>query len=124
MKLHKIGLINWANLPIGEYEFDPRLNLITGHSAAGKTTIVDAVQTVMTAAKRGLFQYNPGQDETKQHSQKKETRSLASYVLGCDDGRYARPDGAFCHLVAVFRPDAPGERTEVLTAIVSVSARL
>lgn len=124
MKLHKIGLINWANLPIGEYEFDPRLNLITGHSAAGKTTIVDAVQTVMTAAKRGLFQYNPGQDETKQHSQKKETRSLASYVLGCDDGRYARPDGAFCHLIAVFRPDAPGERTEVLTAIVSVSARL
>lgn len=124
MKLEKIGLINWANLPIREYEFDPKLNLITGHSAAGKTTILDAVQTVMTAAKRGLFQYNPGQEESKQYSQKKETRSLASYVLGCDDGRYARPDGAFCHLIAVFRPDAPGERTEVLTAIVSVSARL
>lgn len=124
MKLDKIGLINWANLPNREYEFDPRLNLITGHSAAGKTTILDAVQTVMTAAKRGLFQYNPGQDETKQHSQKKETRSLASYVLGCDDGRYSRPDGAYCHLIAVFRPDAPGERTETLTAIVSVSARL
>jgi energy-coupling factor transporter ATP-binding protein EcfA2 len=124
MKLLKIGLINWANIPIGEYEFDGRLNLITGHSAAGKTTILDAIQTVMTAAYSGLYQYNPGQDEAKQQSKTKESRSLASYVLGCDDGRYARPHGAHCHLIAVFRPDKSNEWSESVTAVISVSARL
>src|SRR5690554_8018956 len=70
-----------------------------------------------------LFNYNPGQDEASQRGRGKNVRTLASYVLGCDDGSYARPNGAVGYLAAVFHP-TQGEGGEPFTAVIGVDATI
>jgi energy-coupling factor transporter ATP-binding protein EcfA2 len=124
MFLKKFIFINWGNIPNIEFEMGP-VNLLSGGSGSGKTTVGDAIQTIMTAAHENLFQYNPGQDETTQRGRGgKKVRTLASYVLGCDDGSYARPYNATDgYLAAVFHP-TPGETAEPFTAVIAVRAWL
>jgi energy-coupling factor transporter ATP-binding protein EcfA2 len=122
MKLKSMGLLNWANLPNRDYEFS-EINMITGESGAGKTTLLDALQTLLTGTTAGLFQYNPGQEEATQQSRVKEVRTLASYILGCDDAFYARPLGAHGYLFANWVPEM-GEKSEPFTALMGASAYL
>jgi energy-coupling factor transporter ATP-binding protein EcfA2 len=117
-----MGLINWANLPDRDFDFS-LINMITGESGAGKTTLLDALQTILTGSTAGLFQYNPGQEEAAQQSRVKEVRTLASYILGCDDASYSRPRGAHGYLIANWVPE-PGERSESFAALIGVSAFL
>ena len=129
MFLKKFIYVNWGNIPATEFEFGP-INLLSGGNGSGKTTAADAIQTIMTAAHDTLFHYNPGQDEATQRGRGKNVRTLASYVLGCDDGSYARPGGAVGYLAAVFHPTANsadgtgGESGEPFTAIIGVSASI
>lgn len=124
MFLKKFIFVNWGNIPNIEFDMGP-VNLLSGGSGSGKTTVGDAIQTIMTAAHENLFQYNPGQDETTQRGRGgKRVRTLASYVLGCDDGSYARPDNATDgYLAAVFYPTT-GESAEPFTALIAVRAWL
>ncbi|WP_221795448.1 ATP-binding protein [Oceanobacter mangrovi] len=122
MFLKKFIYVNWGNIPASEFEFGP-INLLSGGNGSGKTTAADAIQTIMTAAHDTLFNYNPGQDEATQRGRGKNVRTLASYVLGCDDGSYARPQGAVGYLAAVFHP-TKNEPGEAFTAIIGVSASL
>lgn len=120
MFLKKFVYVNWGNIPATDFEFGP-INLLSGGNGSGKTTAADAIQTIMTAAHDNLFNYNPGQDEATQRGRGKQVRTLASYVLGCDDGSYARPGGANGYLAAVFHP-TQGESGQPFTAIIGVSA--
>lgn len=122
MFLKKFIYVNWGNIPASEFEFGP-VNLLSGGNGSGKTTAADAIQTIMTAAHDTLFNYNPGQDEASQRGRGKHVRTLASYVLGCDDGSYARPEGATGYLAAVFHPTRD-ETGEPFTAVIGVSALL
>ncbi len=123
MYLKRFIYVNWGNLPNGEFEFGP-INLLSGGNGSGKTTAADAIQTVMTAAHENLFQFNPGQDETTQRGRGgKRVRTLASYVLGCDDGSYARLDPSDGYLAAIFHP-TQGETATPLTALIAVRAYL
>ncbi|MDH4276237.1 MAG: AAA family ATPase, partial [Gammaproteobacteria bacterium] len=123
MFLKNFIYVNWGNLPNGEFELGP-INLFSGGNGSGKTTAADAIQTVMTAAHENLFQFNPGQDETTQRGRGgKRVRTLASYVLGCDDGSYARLDTSDGYLAAVFHPTR-GETAAPFTAVIAVRAWL
>ncbi len=123
MFLKRFVFVNWGNIPSLEFEFGP-VNLFSGGNGSGKTTAADAIQTVMTAAHENLFQYNPGQDETTQRGRGgKRVRTLASYVLGCDDGSYARLDPSDGYLAAVFHPTR-GESATPFTAVICVRAWL
>ena len=123
MFLKKFIFVNWGNIPQLEFELGP-VNLMSGGNGSGKTTAADAIQTIMTAAHENLFQYNPGQDETTQRGRGgKRVRTLASYVLGCDDGSYARLDPTDGYLAAVFSP-TKGESAEPFTAVIGVRAWL
>lgn len=122
MFLKKFVFVNWGNIPVLECDFGP-INLLSGGNGSGKTTAADAIQTIMTAAHDTLFHFNPGQDEASQRGRGKQVRTLASYVLGCDDGSYARPDGSVGYLAAVFHP-TQGEPAEPFTAVIGISAYL
>ncbi len=123
MFLKKFIFVNWGNIPQLEFEMGP-INLLSGGNGSGKTTAADAIQTIMTAAHENLFQYNPGQDETTQRGRGgKRVRTLASYVLGCDDGSYARLDPIDGYLAAVFCP-TKGESADPFTAVIGVRAWL
>ncbi len=121
MFLKKFIYVNWGNVPNTEFEFGP-INLFSGGNGSGKTTAADAIQTIMTAAHDNLFHFNPGQDESSQRGRGgKVVRTLASYVLGCDDGAYSRPQGCDGYLAAVFHP-TQGESSEPFTALIAMRA--
>lgn len=123
MFLKRLVLVNWGNIPNGEYDMGP-VNLFSGANGSGKTTAADAIQTVMTAAHENLFHYNPGQEESTQRGRGgKRVRTLASYALGCDDGSYARVQPTDGYIAAVFHPTT-GETAEPFTAVVAVRAWL
>ncbi|WP_308367643.1 MULTISPECIES: SbcC/MukB-like Walker B domain-containing protein [unclassified Microbulbifer] len=123
MFLKKLILINWGNIPQLEYEFGP-INLFSGGNGSGKTTAADAIQTLMTAAHDTLFTFNPGQDETTQRGRGgKQVRTLASYVLGCDDGSYARLQPTDCYIAGIFSP-TEGEDSEPFTSVMAIRAHL
>lgn len=123
MFIKKCILVNWGNIPNTEFEFGP-INLFSGGNGSGKTTAADAIQTVMTAAYDYLFTYNPGQDETTQRGKGGKTvRTLSSYVLGCDDGSYARLNPTDGYIALFFYP-TKGESAEPFTALVGVRAHL
>ncbi|UWN48541.1 Chromosome partition protein Smc [Alcanivorax sp. ALC70] len=123
MYLKRSITVNWGNLPAGELEYGP-VNLFSGGNGSGKTTAADALQTLMTAAHDNLFTYNPGQDETTQRGRGgKQVRTLASYVLGCDDGAFARPYDSDGYIAGVFHP-TKGETAEPFTAVIGVRAHL
>ena len=123
MFLKRLVLVNWGNIPNNQFEFGP-ISLFSGGNGSGKTTAADAIQTVMTAAHENLFHYNPGQEETTQRGRGgKRVRTLASYVLGCDDGSYARTEPTDGYIAAVFHP-TKGETAELFTAVVAVRAWL
>ncbi|MCR8923432.1 hypothetical protein NO559_11650 [Dasania sp. GY-MA-18] len=115
--------VNWGNIPHLEFDFGP-INLFSGGNGSGKTTAADGIQSLMTAAHENLFTYNPGQDETTQRGRGgKQVRTLASYVLGCDDGSYARTHLTDGYVAGVFHP-TQGETGEVFTAVMCVRARI
>ena len=123
MFLKRFVFINWGNIPNVEFDFGP-INLFSGGNGSGKTTGADAIQTIMTAAHENLFQYNPGQDETTQRGRGgKRVRTISSYVLGCDDGSFARLDPTDGYLAAIFYPHH-GEVAEPFTAVIGVRAWL
>ncbi|MFT6750648.1 MAG: hypothetical protein ACI9VI_001514 [Candidatus Azotimanducaceae bacterium] len=115
--------VNWGNIPHLEFDFGP-VNLFSGGNGSGKTTAADGLQSLMTAAHENLFTYNPGQDETTQRGRGgKQVRTLASYILGCDDGSYARTRLTDGYVAGVFHP-TKGEDAEAFTAVMCVRARL
>ncbi len=119
----KAILVNWGNIPNLEIEFGP-VNLFSGGNGSGKTTAADALQTLMTAAYENLFTYNPGQDETTQRGRGgKQVRTLASYVLGCDDGSYSRPKMTDGYIAGIFHP-TQGEAGQPFTAMIGVRAEI
>jgi len=123
MKLDKLILVNWGALRTQEYPMG-NMSLLTGPTGSGKSTMLDALQTVMTAVYQNIFSYNPGQDETNQASRNGKTkRTLWSYVVGAEDNLFARPHGAHGYIAAVFKP-SEGEDGVEFTALVAVAARV
>jgi energy-coupling factor transporter ATP-binding protein EcfA2 len=120
MRLKRFIYVNWGNIPVMDFEFGP-INLFSGGNGSGKTTAADAIQTIMTAAHDTLFHFNPGQDEATQRGRGKQVRTLSSYVMGCDDGSFARTEPTVGYLAAVFHP-TQGETAEPFTAIIGVTS--
>lgn len=123
MKLESLILVNWGSLRPGEYPMG-NMTLLTGPTGSGKSTMLDALQTGMTAVYQHIFSYNPGQDETTQSARNGKTkRTLWSYIVGAEDNLFARPDGAHGYVGLVFRP-SEGESGKSFTALVAAAARI
>jgi len=123
MKLESLILVNWGSLRPGEYPMG-NMTLLTGPTGSGKSTMLDALQTGMTAVYQHIFSYNPGQDETNQSARNGKTkRTLWSYIVGAEDNLFARPDGAHGYVGLVFRP-SEGEGGKSFTALVGAAARV
>ncbi|CAJ0699053.1 SbcC/MukB-like Walker B domain-containing protein [Ralstonia wenshanensis] len=124
MKLDRLVLVNWGQLQPGNYELG-NMTLLTGPTGAGKSTMLDGLQTIMTAAYQGIVAYNPGQEEVQQnHRRGKSKRTLESFVVGAEYSLFSRPAGAQGYIAAVFRPGPEDGSAKLFTALVAASARV
>lgn len=75
-RLHRLELLNWGtfNKDVRTFRLDGENSLLTGDIGSGKSTVVDAITTLLLPANR--IEYNKAAG-----AQKKE-RSLMSYVRG------------------------------------------
>lgn len=75
-RLERLEVYNWGTFDrrIWCYEMDGRNSLLTGNIGSGKSTLVDALTTLLIPANRVSYNRAAGAD--------KKERSLRSYVLG------------------------------------------
>lgn len=75
-RLERLEVFNWGTFDqrIWRYDLDGRNSLLTGNIGSGKSTLVDAITTLLVPAHRVSYNRAAG-------AEKKE-RSLRSYVLG------------------------------------------
>ena len=116
-KLKRMLLIHWHNYEKELIAFD-MINFLTGKTAAGKSTIIDALQLVLLGDTSGSF-FNKAANQ-------KSARTLKSYLFGemGDDGdagfRYMR-NGRFTSYVALEFEDT--EKKSLFTAGIVKSDR-
>ncbi len=115
--LKKLRLINWHYFVDETMEFGKQ-TLITGKNAAGKSTIIDALQVLFVANQR-MIRFNPAAHEDAK-------RTLLSYLkgkIGSEEKGYLR-DGDFnTYLLAEFE-DQEKRESFVVGMIADVSAGL
>jgi uncharacterized protein YPO0396 len=75
-RLQRLEVLNWGTFDkrVWRYELDGRNGLLTGDIGSGKSTLVDAVTTLLVPAHRVAYNKAAGADSRE--------RSLRSYVLG------------------------------------------
>lgn len=75
-RLQRLEVLNWGTFDkrVWRYEFDGRNSLLTGDIGSGKSTLVDAITTLLVPAHRVAYNKAAGADSRE--------RSLRSYVLG------------------------------------------
>jgi uncharacterized protein YPO0396 len=118
-KLNRIVLVNWYLL--GAEEIDIRGNTaIIGPTGSGKSSLLDAIQTVLTGASKRHLNYNASANDGKASG-----RSIRSYILGMIDsgqanakafGTQPRQD-ATCYLALVFEDSITGKESSVGLAL-------
>jgi len=120
MYLKTLIPVNWGTLPAQPFEF-LHSTLLTGPSGAGKSMLLDAMQTVFTAARHNVVKYNVAQSEAADvRSRSKQYRTLQGYVLG-QVGSTIQRDAAHAWLAAVFAPD-DDEPGNAFSAVVGATA--
>ena len=75
-RLQRLEVLNWGTFDkrIWTYAVDGRNGLLTGDIGSGKSTLVDAITTLLVPAQRVAYNKAAGADARE--------RSLRSYVLG------------------------------------------
>ncbi|MCM8594646.1 ATP-binding protein [Accumulibacter sp.] len=75
-RLQRLEVLNWGTFDkrVWRYELDGRHGLLTGDIGSGKSTLVDAITTLLVPAHRVAYNKAAGADSRE--------RSLRSYVLG------------------------------------------
>ncbi|MBS0372553.1 MAG: ATP-dependent exonuclease SbcCD, C subunit-like protein [Proteobacteria bacterium] len=75
-RLQKLEVLNWGTFDkrVWRYELDGRNGLLTGDIGSGKSTLVDAITTLLVPAHRVAYNKAAGADARE--------RTLRSYVLG------------------------------------------
>ena len=116
MEVKKLVAVNWGLLAPREFVFS-QANLLSGANGAGKTTLMDAMQSVMSGTLHGVLSFNRAQGEASQTARDgKDKRTVATYIVGQDEGTRRHSRGATGYLAMVFVPSA-GEAVKPFSAI-------
>lgn len=93
--LKRILLIKWHYIDYEILEMNRFINFFTGHSGAGKSTIIDAIQILLLGDTRGEYFFNKA---AKDYA----NRTLVEYLMGRrQDGSYIRGEKNFTSYVVM-----------------------
>jgi uncharacterized protein YPO0396 len=118
VELSRIVLVNWYGFSRLDIEVRGNIALI-GRNGAGKSSLIDAIQLVLSGGNRRYFSPNASAEVTSGASRKEERRSVLDYCLGKIDSRILRPESV-SYVALVFRNRRDGD---VVTAGMAMSAR-
>ena len=86
---------NWGGISHKVMEFHEYVNLFSGKSGSGKSTVMDAIQVVLYGSISSTF-LNKAADDAKNR------RSVLSYLRGAQkDGSFNREDKDFCSQIVL-----------------------
>ena len=86
---------NWGGISHKVMEFHEYVNLFSGKSGSGKSTVMDAIQVVLYGSISSTF-LNKAADDAKNR------RSVLSYLRGAQkDGSFNRAAQDFCSQIAL-----------------------
>ena len=104
----RMCLNNWGGIDHKVLEFHEYVNLFSGKSGSGKSTVMDAIQVILYGSFSPSF-LNKAADDAKNR------RSVLSYLRGEQkDGSANRKDCDFCSVIALEIEDT---RTHIITCI-------
>lgn len=104
----RMCLNNWGGIDHKVLEFHEYVNLFSGKSGSGKSTVMDAIQVILYGSFSPSF-LNKAADDTKNR------RSVLSYLRGEQkDGSANRKDCDFCSVIALEIEDTG---THIITCI-------
>src|SRR5438067_6357024 len=122
MKLSSLILLNWGTLPDRTFDFIGT-SALTGETGSGKTSVIDAMITVMTGGSSRLGRLNSASDDGK-GTRKRDAvyRTIEGYVLGGHNTLFAR-DSAYTYAALLFEPeDHEKSHARPFTAVLAASA--
>jgi hypothetical protein len=107
-ELANVALINWFLAERQDIRVEGTIGMY-GENRAGKSTILDAVQTVMLSNDKTALQLNKAANQEKKRRNK---RSVHSYCLGRTGGAGEAPlrDSCYTHLALAFHDRTGGRR--------------
>ena len=109
----RMCLNNWGGIDHKVLEFHEYVNLFSGKSGSGKSTVMDAIQVILYGSFSPSF-LNKAADDAKNR------RSVLSYLRGEQkDGSANRKDCDFCSVIALEMEDTG---THITTCIGIASA--
>ena len=104
----RMCLNNWGGINHKVLEFNEYVNLFSGKSGSGKSTVMDAIQVILYGSFSPSF-LNKAADDAKNR------RSVLSYLRGEQkDGSANRKDCDFCSVIALEMEDTG---THMITCI-------
>lgn len=104
----RMCLNNWGGIDHKVLEFHEYVNLFSGKSGSGKSTVMDAIQVILYGSFSPSFLNKAADDE-------KNRRSVLSYLRGEQkDGSANRKDCDFCSVIALEMEDTG---THIITCI-------
>lgn len=117
IRLHNLEIYNWGTFDKAIWRFNPQGNtsLLTGDSGSGKSTIVDALTTLLVQPRR--LAYNKAADASARE------RTAKSYVLGYYGRKYAhegkgkpeklRDEKNYSVILATFKDEVQNKTTSL-----------
>ena len=90
-RLIRITLMNWYLFSSEDLEVDAASVMISGANGAGKSSIIDAIQTVLSGGNENAISMN-----AQSSNSQKSSRSIQSYALGVVDDQKSGGGLAAC----------------------------
>ena len=103
--IRRMCLSNWGGISHQMLSFHEYVNLFSGKSGSGKSTVMDAIQVLMYGSFHQSFLNKAAEDS-------KNKRSVLSYLKGAQkDGSFNRGGADFCSVIAMEIEDVGKENS-------------
>jgi uncharacterized protein YPO0396 len=113
MRLVNVGLVHWHTYPISDIAIEGGVTAIVGRNGVGKSTVLDAIQVVMTGGAENVKLNKRAAAADRSAGDKLSKRSIHSYCLGRLDAATTIRETSATYLLLGFVDPTPAKKPPV-----------